>query len=442
MFDKEIAQSLFNFLDRHWLNTPSDYGMSRPSYSDEEEEASHFFINEAKKLDIPTFRDMAGNYYFVLEGKNPSLPAIVSGSHVDSVPRGGRYDGPAGVVAAFSILAAFKKRGIVPPQTLCAMIIRGEEGAWFGQVSIGAKLSIGDISYEKLHQLRRADTNTSLKDYMEHIGLKPDMLKNQPVLFPLHETACFIELHIEQGPLLKDKNIPVGIVTGIRGNIRYREIKCVGEAGHTGTVPHHMRKDAVRASVHVLAKLEEAFTQLQQEGMDLVFTFPVANTGAAGAHTTIPFDFRFAIEVRSQSQDTLNRCEHIIADNIKISEDIYNVKFEVPQPIKSLPAVMSTEVQHQLRTHSKEIDLPSISMPSGAGHDTAVFANAGVPSGMIFVRHNGISHNPDEDMPFEDFSLGVDLLAQFMLKGFCPENGAISQQSFTKSLLNNGAHPI
>lgn len=439
MFDKEIAHSLISALDKHWINTPADFGMLRPSYSEEEEEAAQFFIHEAKKLDIPTFRDCAGNYYVVLEGKEPSLPAIVSGSHVDSVPRGGRYDGPAGVVAAFSILADFKKRGFVPPQTVCAMIVRGEEGAWFGQVSVGAKLSIGDIAYEKLQQLRRANTNISLQDSMKQIGLEPDMLKNQPVLFPVYETACFIELHIEQGPLLKDKNIPVGIVTGIRGNIRYREVKCVGEAGHTGTVPHHMRKDAVRASVYLLSKLEEAFTSLQEQGKDIVFTFPVANTGASGAHTTIPFDFRFAIEVRSQSLDVLTRCERIIAENIKTSADKYNVKFEVPNLIKSLPAVMSTEVQDQLSAHAKEMDLSSIAMPSGAGHDTAVFANAGVPSGMIFVRHNGISHNPAEDMPFEDFSLGTELLAQFMQKGYFPKNGSVNRQSFIEALLNNGA---
>jgi N-carbamoyl-L-amino-acid hydrolase len=165
----------------------------------------------------------------------------------------------------------------------------------------------------------------------------------------------------------------------------------------------------------------------------------VANTGALGAHTTIPFDFRFAIEVRSQSQDVLNRCEHIIADNVKISEDKYKVKFEVPSPIKSLPAVMSTEVQHQLSAHTKEMDLSSIAMPSGAGHDTAVFANAGVPSGMIFVRHNGISHNPAEDMPFEDFSLATELLAQFMLCGFLPKKATDNHQSFIEALLNNGA---
>jgi N-carbamoyl-L-amino-acid hydrolase len=204
MFDKEIARSLFRALDEHWINTPSNFGMRRPSYSEEEEEAAQFFIREAKKLDIPACVDRAGNYYFVLQGKNPSLAAIVSGSHVDSVPRGGRYDGPAGIVAAFSILVAFKKQGIVPPQTLCAMVVRGEEGAWFGQVSIGAKLSIGDIPYEQLQQLQRADTSISLKDAMRQIGLEPDTLKHQPVLFPLHETACFIELHIEQGPLLKD----------------------------------------------------------------------------------------------------------------------------------------------------------------------------------------------------------------------------------------------
>lgn len=442
MFDKDITQSLFHILDKHWIDTPSDYGMCRPSYSEEEEQAAHFFVREAKKRDILTFRDRAGNYYFILEGKNPLLPAIVSGSHVDSVPRGGKYDGPAGVVAAFSIIAALKGQGIVPPQTLCAMILRGEEGAWFGQVSVGAKLSIGEIPYEKLQQLRRADTGASLRDSMQKIGLEPDALKNCPITFPLHETACFIELHIEQGPLLKDKNIPVGIVTGIRGNIRYREVKCLGEAGHTGTVPHHMRKDAVRASVYLLSRLEEAFTQLQQQGKDLVFTFPVANTGTSGAHTTIPFDFRFAIEVRSQSQEVLEYCERIILESVKTAQDKYNATFELPSPVKTLPAVMNAEVQQKIASHTQAIDLPVFHMPSGAGHDTAVFANAGIPAGMIFVRHNGISHNPAEDMPFEDFSLATHVLSQFMQKGFMLNNSKVSTQSFLEALVHNGGQAI
>jgi N-carbamoyl-L-amino-acid hydrolase len=437
MFDRNVAESLFASLEKHWITEPSEYGMRRPSYSAEEEEAAAFFLEQAKALQIPAYKDGAGNYYFILEGTDPLLPAIVSGSHVDSVPRGGRYDGPAGVVAPFSVLAAFKKQGIKPPHTVCAMIIRGEEGAWFGQVSIGAKLATGELDTEKLQQLHRADTQLSLYDSMQQIGLKPQTLENKSAVFPLRQTACFIELHIEQGPLLKDKNLPVGIVTGIRGNIRYREIKCVGEAGHTGTVPHHMRKDAVRASVYVLHTLEVIFTAMQQQNMDLVFTFPVANTGAAGAHTTIPYDFRFAIEVRSQSKEVIDKAQAAIEKTIKEAETKFHVRFELPTPIKTLPATMDDKVQTALAQETEKMKLPVFSMPSGAGHDTSVFANAGIPSGMIFIRHNGISHNPEEDMPMDDFTLGTNLLAHFMQKGLVVQGQ--TTQSFIQALVQKGA---
>ena len=433
----EIARRIFAAMEAHWKTEGSHKGIYRPCYYREEEDAIDACIAEARALGLHVLRDLAGNVYLLMEGKNPQLPVTLSGSHVDSVPYGGRYDGTAGVVAALSAIGGIQQAGRTPEHGICVMICRGEESAWFGQVSIGSKFAVGELSPDVLQRQDAHHNNTTLGDAMRALGLHPEKLAKGKMLLPVGHIASFIELHIEQGPMLEKENIPTGIVSGIRGNVRFPKIECRGEAGHTGTVPHALRKDAVRASSRLITELEDYFLSLQRAGRDLVFTFPIARTDAAASLTTIPDYYTFAIEVRSESGDVLDECQKAVEQKLQDIAARYQVSFTLAQPpTRSAPARMDAAIQKQLHAYAAELGLRTTTLPSGAGHDAAVLANAGIPAGMIFIRHDGISHRHDETMDWQDFTLGTQLLTEYFCKA--APAGKAPGTSFRQALLALG----
>jgi len=204
---------------------------------------------------------------------------------------------------------------------------------------------------------------------------------------------------------------PVAPVTGIRGNIRHNRVLCKGEAGHSGAVPRWLRKDPVLAVAELLSRLDEHWRVLQQMGMDLVMTCGILSTNpATHAVSVIPGEVGFSFEVRSQSRDTLeqfyklmrNECEDIGADR--------GVAFVFDRRLYSEPATMDPAWVARFTEACERAGVEMEPMASGAGHDAAVFANAGVPSGMLFIRNDHGSHNPHEAMEIADFMLGVDVL--------------------------------
>ena len=345
------------------------------------------------------------------------------------------------MAAAMSAIGGIVKAGLKLKRGLCAVIWRGEESAWFGQVSIGSKFAVGELSTDVLQKPNLHAENSSLSEAMRKIGLHPEKLANGKKLLPLAQIASFIELHIEQGAMLENRGFPVGIVSGIRGNIRYAKIECLGEAGHTGTVPHEMRRDAVRATTRLICELEDYFVALQQLWKDLVFTFPIIKTSATASLTTIPDFCEFAIEVRSVDDKILDDCANEIKEKLQQISLKYNVDFRFSHPpTRSAPATMNSQVQEQLNTLAITQNLPIITLPSGAGHDAAIIANAGVASGMIFIRHDGISHRHDESMGWQDFTLGTELLTNFFCNAITPK--IATQKTFKDALLELGASII
>ncbi|MBV8939966.1 MAG: hydantoinase/carbamoylase family amidase [Alphaproteobacteria bacterium] len=435
----DFSKDLFSRLDVHWVDGK---GMHRPTYSSQEEEAAQIIAQAGQSLGLRCLVDAAGNYYLFLEGDNPDLPAIVSGSHVDAVPHGGRYDGTAGIVCALAAIKAIVDEGKRPAQSVCVVVLRGEESAWFGQVSIGSKLAAGTLNLEQLERLEHRETGQSLGECMEALSYPAAALKTAKFpLFPLQQTACFVEAHIEQGPVLEAHHTPLGIVTGIRGNIRYLRIVCTGEAGHTGTMPEELRKDAVRACARLIVALEERFLALREKE-DIVFTFPIARTSAEASMTTVPDRFELALEVRGLSETLLRKVPEMLAEALKDVGVMYNVSFAASDPIFSKPALMNDQVRQQLAAAAEACGLSYLSLPSGAGHDSSVFANVGVPCGMVFMRHSGISHRRDEDMPLDYFVAARELLQKFFMNGYNSSKEIRNKSGFVEYLLEHGARQI
>jgi len=402
-----LAESLF----AHVRSLSRDgRGVTRPSYSDVETGVLAYLERTARSEGIETAYDAAGNLWMTVAGGAPDRPRVVTGSHADSVPKGGNYDGLAGIVAGLVCAIRMRREGATPGRPFATVAFRGEESAWFGKPYLGSAALLGKLTEQDL-ALKHRDTGYPLMFYMRAAGADPQRLtRGEPLVDP-RSIAAYFEVHIEQGPVLEDAGRPVGIVTGIRGNFRHRAIRCAGTAGHSGAVPKRMRQDAVFAVADLLSRVEEAWDEWMQGGHDLVVTSGVLHTNAdTHAPSIIPGEVWFSLEARSQSQATLEGFRQAIVAECDSISAARGVQFEFDPPIFSAPATMDRALVDALAGACAARGLSYMRIPSGAGHDAALFANAGVPSAMVFVRNQHGSHNPDEGMRLDDFMLATELL--------------------------------
>ncbi|MCC6609804.1 MAG: Zn-dependent hydrolase [Burkholderiales bacterium] len=390
-------------------------GVTRASYGDVETRVLAHLARTAAAEGIATSYDAAGNLWMTVSGRDRSRPAVVAGSHADSVPRGGNYDGLAGIVAGLVCAIRMCRERVPPERPFTTVAFRGEESAWFGKPYLGSAALLGKLTDKDL-ALQHRDTGYPLMFYMREAGADTQRVLRGEPLVDLRSIAAYLELHIEQGPVLEDAGRPIGIVTGIRGNFRYRTIRCLGTAGHSGAVPKRMRQDAVFAVADLLSRIEEAWDEWLLGGHDLVVTSGVLHTNAdTHAPSIIPGEVWFSLEARSRSQETLDGFRRAIAAECDAIGEARGVRFEFDEPILSAPATMDGALVERHARMCAERGIGYMRIPSGAGHDAALFANAGIPAAMIFVRNQHGSHNPDEAMLIDDFMLGTGLLYEAAL---------------------------
>jgi N-carbamoyl-L-amino-acid hydrolase len=392
-------------------------GITRDSYGAGESAALDIVEAAARTHGLETARDAAANLVVTLNGQDPDLPALACGSHLDSVPRGGNFDGAAGVIAGLAALVRMRAEGVVPRRTIRVYGLRGEESAAFGRAYIGSSALFGGLKPADL-DLRHAASGETLRDRMRLVGADVERIERGEVLLPPASLAAWLELHIEQGPVLVAKAMPVAIVTGIRGNIRHRAVECIGEAGHSGAVPRSLRHDTVFAVAELLTLLDHAWQSFLTAGSDLVVTAGVLGTEPAEhAIARIPGRMHFSFEARSESQATLDRYYALFLAACRRVEADRGVRFALGPALHTAPAVMDAGWVERLRGLVGRLGLADEPVASGAGHDAAVFANAGVPSAMIFVRNEHGSHNPREAMDMADFAEGAEVLRLALLEG-------------------------
>jgi N-carbamoyl-L-amino-acid hydrolase len=405
--DAAFAARLF---DQLRAATSDGVGISRESYGAGESAALDIVEAEARAHGLATERDAGANLVVTLPGHDDALPFLACGSHLDSVPQGGNYDGAAGVVAGLLALARFRADGFSPARTIKLYALRGEESAWFGRAYIGSSALFGKLSPDDL-AMPHVVSGRPLRDCMADAGVAIDRVARGEKLLDPASVAAWLELHIEQGPVLVARNLPVAVVTGIRGNFRHRNIECLGEAGHSGAIPRWLRHDAVFATAELITRLDRHWRTLLERGRDLVITTGIIGTDPAEhALARIPGRLRFSFEARSQNTDTLEAFYDLFRSECAGIAEERGVTFHFDRRLDSAPARMDPAWIERLRTTLHEMALPDEPIPSGAGHDAAVFANAGIPSAMIFVRNEHGSHNPEEAMAMGDFLCGAELL--------------------------------
>ncbi len=384
-------------------------GVTRPSYGDGETRALAVIERVAREQGLQCQYDRGANLWISLPD-NPAGPATVIGSHLDSVPQGGNFDGLAGVVAGLMVLMHFKTTGVVPKNPVKVLALRGEESAWFGKAYMGSLALTGQLSEVDL-VLKHRETAQTLESAMQQLGVPIDAVKAGQPLIDLSAIGAYLELHIEQGPTMVARQWPVSPVTGIRGNVRHNHIVCQGETGHSGAVPRWLRKDAVLAVAELLSRLDEHWRVLQQMGMDLVMTCGIVSTNPQShAVSVIPGEVGFSFEVRSQSEQTLEQFYQLMRNECEQIASSRGVTFHFDRKLFTKPAIMDPIWVERLAQACQEFGIETETMPSGAGHDAAVFSNIGISSGMLFIRNDHGSHNPHEAMEIDDFVLGVNVL--------------------------------
>jgi N-carbamoyl-L-amino-acid hydrolase len=330
------------------------------------------------------------------------------------------------------VAAAFRNSGYIPHHDITVMAIRGEEASsWFGgshNGHIGSRSALGLLQPAELERAVSIHTGRTLGRHIREAGFDPEAMVAGCTALDRRSYLGFVELHIEQGPVLEARGVPVGIVTGIRGSNRLRNARCLGEYTHSGAVPHEYRKDAVLATVELLHELDLEWSRVREAGGDLVFTAGKLYTDP-GAHalTKVPGETSFTVDFRSQELATLEAMAQRtreLADGIAPRR---GVRFELDEFNLSAPALMDGGLRAILRRESRALGIDTLEMPSGAGHDAQDFVHAGFPAAMIFVRNGHGSHNPAESLDMADFALGIRLLARFLMispasRGKSPEN--------------------
>jgi N-carbamoyl-L-amino-acid hydrolase len=408
-----LARDLF---ERIGARSFDGKGFTRAAYGEGEQATHDIVAAAARDLDLAVEIDAALNLSATLKGDAPEHVPLILGSHLDAVPQGGNFDGLAGVLAGLACLAAFRNAGIRPSRDVMLMAIRSEESAWFGAQHIGSRALLGTLEERILDEARRVDSGRSLAEHMKEAGADVARLRTGLPLRDPRNIHGYLELHIEQGPQLVASKLPLGIVTGIRGNRRCRKIVCRGEYGHSGTVPRSLRHDAVFAVSELVTRMDALWEQIEErEGGDLVVTFGRSTTDpAAHAVTTVPGKVEFSFDARSHSAEILDRVYEALRATMAEIATRRGVVFSCDAFTGDAPAGMDASFQEKLLEGCKVLSIPAMRIASGAGHDAGDFASAGVPSAMIFVRNDKGSHNPDEAMEFDDFALGVRLMTWFV----------------------------
>lgn len=402
-----FAQKIFDDVREMSRDT---LGVTRQGYSAKETEVHNYLRAIGESLNLEIVTDRAGNLWMTLPGEDRTLPAFVSGSHADSVPQGGNYDGLAGVVAAMTVAWYMRETNYTPKRDYTVLVMRCEESSFFGKAYVGSLGMFGQLT-EKDINLKHRDGSCTLGEAIAACGVDlKDVTSGQP-LIDVSKIAAFVELHIEQGPTLdSQESARAGVVTGIRGNIRHKAVRILGEAAHSGATDKPYRHDALMAFTDLIHRMDVAWDEWLANGEDLVFTVGVLKMASSAAISVIPGEVTFSVDIRSLSTDTVERFDALLQKTAEEVAAARGVKIEFDAKLFTKPSGVDAQLSDALEASAKLENIPCMRLASGAGHDSAVLGNNGLPVAMIFVANQLGSHNPHEAMELKDFMQGTDIL--------------------------------
>jgi N-carbamoyl-L-amino-acid hydrolase len=381
-------------------------GVSRTAYSDADVEGRRYVMGLMRSASLEPRIDPAGNIFARRDGASPQLAPILFGSHIDSVPNGGNFDGDLGSLSALGVLEAFEAAGMRTRHPLEMVVWAHEESFAFGRGLACSRIVAGDVKPADMDEvwngMRRGDA-------IRKIGGNPERILD--ARRPKGSHHCYIELHIEQGGTLERAGIPVGVVEGIVAIDRY-EAAITGVANHAGATPIPERHDALLAAAHLTVAVRDAATRRPGRQVATVGQIEVT----PNSPNVIPGRVELSVELRDLSPQTLVAMMDDIRARAREIERTTQTTIAFKAMARVTPAVATPEVQSAIERASASLDLRSTRLPSGAGHDAQSMAQLG-PMGMIFVPSvGGVSHSPKELTTWQDCANGADVLLRAVLE--------------------------
>lgn len=398
----------------HDLNVISRIGLgdhgavTRLVFSVKELRARQLLIHLMNQAGLKVHVDRIGNIFGRWNGANPQAPAVLAGSHLDTVVQGGKFDGPVGVIGALEAIRTLKESRVDLVCPLEAVCFVGEESSRFGFSTLGSSLVAGEVKIEDLanavdaHETRLEDILASMGIYRHNLA----SLKRHPSTL-----KAYLELHIEQGPILEAKNKKIGLVTSIAAPTRFKVI-FTGQADHSGTTPMEMRRDALVAAAKLISYVEEVALEFSDMERGRVVGTVGALKIEPGVINAIPGRAELSVDIRSISASSKEQVANLVTERAreiargrKMSVDILPIRNE-------LPVALDESLLFLTKENCEKKNIPYEVMPSGAGHDAMQMAKI-TRAGMIFIpSRRGISHNPLEWTDPEDICLGTQLLME------------------------------
>ena len=387
------------------IGATGDGGVHRPTFNEAHLTARKWLRQEIEKSGLEFRMDGAGNHSAVLTFEPSNVKTLLLGSHLDSVPNGGRFDGALGVISALEVLRTIKESGIRLKFNLEAMDFTDEEGTLVGL--LGSAALAGHLKHESLQAPRGGREN--LVEGMTRVGLSEDGMLN--AARPKDSLAGYLELHIEQGKRLERAGINIGIVSAIVGIWSYR-LSFIGRADHAGTSTMDDRLDASLGA--------SAFTLAARELVIKGFPNCVVNVGkmefAPGAFNIVPARVNLSLEFRSPDEEEFKRLDSVLIARAKEAAQRFGLELKVEDLGKHTPSPMSDVARRAFAEACDDLGLTHIPLTSGAGHDAQSLANL-CSVGMIFVPSvDGASHSPREFTKWEDCVNGANILLHAALK--------------------------
>jgi hydantoinase/carbamoylase family amidase len=377
----------------------SGTGVTRLAWSSELRDVLGWLTEQLEALGLEVEIDAAGN--LIARWDAGSGKPIAVGSHLDTVPSGGRYDGALGVLSGLQAIRLLKEKGFEPRRPLWLISFMDEEGARFGAALFGSRAFVG----KDLGDLadRRDPDGTSLREAMAGLGFDFDRVASAR---RVDELGGYLELHIEQGPVLETEGIEIGIVTGIVGLLGFRA-RFVGEANHAGTTPMGLRRDALCGAATAVLALRDA-----GRARDDITTNVGIISAEPGGFNVVPGAAEFSIDVRSATEDGYATLEPLVRETLGRIAAEQDLELELTEVYRLDPLPLASELIETLEQAAQAEGATSRRMPSGAGHD-AMEVGRHVPAGMLFVpSRKGISHSPEEFTEPEHCELGARVLAR------------------------------
>ncbi|CUX65924.1 MULTISPECIES: Zn-dependent hydrolase [Agrobacterium] len=383
-------------------------GVNRQALTGLDREARRLLARLAMNRGFSVFQDPVANLFIRRGGRDETLPPLLIGSHLDSQPAGGRFDGALGTLSAFEVLETFEDFGIETERPIEVVAFTNEEGCRFAPGCMGSMAFASRKIPQDWLKLLATDNGA---DFAGELSATLESLPEATMRDLGFPVFAFIEVHIEQGPSLEKKGLPIGIVTGIQGT-RWLEVAITGQTAHAGTTALAYRRDPFHAAVNALASL---FPAMMPQDPDARFTVGRMSL-QPGAVNAIPQTVTFTVDIRHPSSETLDKMEDKIHSAVQQAAKDQNCEATIRQIFDMPPAIFQEGILSALDRAAQDHDFATERMVSGAFHD-ALFMNRVGPSAMIFVPcRDGLSHNEAEHVEPEHSIAGCNMLLASVLQ--------------------------